>query len=81
MAFYIAIKKVEETASAAVYEFSSNPDEGKSGLLKIDKTSGEIHEIQENPEDLNKRLYVRAARKIFLHHQKGEYPQKTCWAS
>jgi hypothetical protein len=81
MAFYIAIKKVEETASTAVYEFSCNPDDGKTGLLKIDKRSGEIQEVQANPEDLNKRLYVRAVRKVFLHHQKCEYPQKTCWAS
>ncbi len=81
MAIYIQIRKIEETNSLAVYEFTRDPDEGQAGQLRIDKSSGDIREMQSHPDDTDKRLYVRAARKVFLHHQKGEYPENTSWSA
>lgn len=81
MAFYLQIKKIGETNRVAIYEFSSSPEDGKFGQLRIHKSSGDIEEIQPHPLDEAKKLYARAARKVFLHHQNGDYPEITCWAS
>ena len=81
MAFYIHIKKLEETELTAVYTFSPDPETNMFGQLVINKIGGDIQEIQPHPEDLDKRLYVRAARKVFVHHKNGEYPDITSWAS
>jgi hypothetical protein len=81
MAIYIQIKKVAETETSATYEFSSDFDAGKFGQLKIDKTCGEIQELLPYPEDLEKMKFARAARKVWLNHKKGEYPEVTSWSA
>jgi hypothetical protein len=65
----------------AVYKFSSDSEEGRWGQFRIDKSNGDIREVQTHPEDSDKKLYMRAARKVFLNYKKGEYPEITCWAS
>jgi hypothetical protein len=81
MAVYIQIRKLFETELEAVYEFLPNVDETRIGKLVIEKQNGEGKELEPCPGDERKFSYARAARKVFLHYQKGEYPDLTCWAS
>jgi hypothetical protein len=81
MAVYIQIRKTSETDTEAVYEFLPDADENRAGKLVIDKLSGEIKQLESDVKDDKKFYFSRAARKVHLHHQKGEYPDNTCWAS
>lgn len=79
MAIYLDISKVEQTSMKVSYEFATT--DGRSGLLEIDLESGEVSLIRQLPGDDSNRLFFRAARKITVHWNTGELPEKTCWAS
>lgn len=79
MAFYIALRKLSENDVLAVYSFGVTDD--KIGRIQIDKTSGQVSLIEPAPDDQSERLFSRAARKLWLHWERGEYPSATCWAS
>ncbi len=50
------------------------------GTIKIDKRTGETHVVEFAEGD--KGLYAqRAASTLRKHWEKGEFPDKTCWAS
>jgi hypothetical protein len=81
MAVYIEIRKVEESATEAVYEYTPATGEGDAGRLVIDKRSGVVTKAGADRVWDPHPDFARAARKIFQHHRNGEYPEHTCWAS
>ncbi len=81
MAVYIQIRKISETETEVVYEYLPDADEKRAGKLVIEKLSGEIKQLKSGMQEDKKFHFSRAARKVLLHHQKGEYPDNTCWAS
>lgn len=79
MALYIDIFKIEENDDYVKYSFCRAGNE-ITGSLVVRKDDGFIEPIG----CLDKSSlfeYKRASRKIFLHWQAGEYPDKTCWAT
>ena len=74
MAILIEIKKINENDNEAFYTFS--PRENEIGKLRIDKTTGEIQEIEPLKGDKTKFYYVRAGSKVHKNHVRGEYPSK-----
>lgn len=79
MAFSIMIKKLSETETKVVYEFSD--DVVGAGQLQLDKESGEVKEVIPAPKDETGRRFQRAAMKVAQHWQSGELPSETSWDS
>ena len=79
MAFYVLLWKEKEDDTSVVYCFS--PDEKLFGRLWLDKSNGEIKEIEPVPINNSQAVFVRAAIKIRQHWKQGNFPEKTCWAS
>jgi len=96
MAIYVGLRKMEnENMNFVYYSYEySIPFEtyisksGKerfrlklvSGILKLHKESGDV-EIIKWAEGESKAHAYRAISALMNHWKKGEYPQKTCWAS
>jgi hypothetical protein len=55
--------------------------ENDIGILEIRKSDGHIKEIDPVMQDEFGRIFERAARIIARYWIKGEYPEKTFWAS
>ena len=79
MAFYIDIVKIKEDDTHAEYEFSTS--ENNVGIIVIRKSDGHVSEVVPAPDDNLGRIFERAAWALMRHWKKGEYPEKTCWAS
>jgi hypothetical protein len=79
MAIYIAIRKIEETENTVSFSYSSV--ESQLGAVKLCKSSGEVSLAEPAPNDAQGRLFSRVAFKLKKHWEKGEFPDKTCWAS
>lgn len=79
MAFYILLLKESEDEEKVVYRFG--PNEEKLGRLQLNKLSGEVKEIEPTPTDNSSALFPRAASKIYLHWNEGNFPEESCWAS
>lgn len=79
MAFYVLILKNHEDESSVTYLFG--PDEDYLGMLWLDKSSGEVKELQETPAENSQAFFQRAAVKVRQYWKQGEFPEKTCWAS
>lgn len=79
MAFYVLILKDHEDESGVTYLFG--PDEGYLGMLWLDKSSGDIKELQETPTQNPQAFFQRASVKVRQYWKQGEFPEKTCWAS
>lgn len=82
MGIYLKIDKVEENNDFVVYEFDSgimNCD--IVGVMKIDKKTGDCTIIKELVGDKDNYLFGLAYRAVLRHWKKGEFPDKTCWAS
>ncbi|MEA5514155.1 hypothetical protein [Nodularia sp. UHCC 0506] len=79
MAFYVLILKDREDEIGVTYSFG--PNEGHLGSLWLDKSSGEVKELQETPTQNSQALFQRAAVKVWQHWKTGSFPDKTCWAS
>ncbi len=51
-----------------------------AGVIKIDKRTGETHVVEFAEGD--KGAYAQRASAVLKRHwEKGEFPDKTCWAS
>ena len=79
MAVYVGIRKVASGDQFVEYEFG--PNEEQVGLLRISKATGETDVLQAVPGDDQGTYSIMATRKVVQHYQKGEFPEKTCWAS
>lgn len=79
MAFYIDLVKIKENDNNAQYKFYTSED--NAGIIEIRKSDGYVSEIESAPDDNLARLFDRSAWALMRHWKKGEYPEKTCWAS
>jgi hypothetical protein len=79
MAFYIKLQKSFEDNNIAKYDFGATVDE--SGVLEIDKLSGEVRLISPHPNDSNNMFFNRAGAKIRKEWKEGSFPDTTEWAS
>ena len=79
MAFYIDLVKIKESDTHATYKFYTSAD--NVGIVEIRKSDGHVSEIETAPDDNLGRLFERSAWALMRHWKKGEYPEKTCWAS
>jgi hypothetical protein len=83
----IGIEKISETEAVARYqfidEFSINETEATKnfGIIEINKVTGDCSLIKRLVSDENDKLAFYAGRKLVSHWTKGEFPEKTCWAS
>lgn len=96
MAFYIEVIKISQEDEHFVYytyQFTVAGDQyrsasGKirykskvvSGKLKIDKRNGDVHTLELAESDNGMRAQL-SAWTLIKHWKKGEFPDKTCWAS
>ena len=82
MAIYLKISKVYEDQTCVRYEFDSGIENCfDTGVIELNKKSGNCSIISEMPGDIDNELAGYAYRAILKHWQKGEFPDKTCWAS
>jgi hypothetical protein len=79
MAVYILIRKASESDREAVYVFG--PDELTLGSLRVRKDSGAVELISPAPVSNPEFYFVRAGWKVLQHYERGEFPDKTCFAS
>jgi hypothetical protein len=80
MAFYVNIRKISEDENFAYYEYCGLHN-GKFGQLKIIKSSGDVHTLKSAEGDEFGSHAKRASWALIKHWVKGEYPDKTFWAS
>lgn len=79
MAFYVRITKTEDSERSAKYQFTS--DGTHTGLLQIDKQSGDIQILEPLPGDEAGALAARAAARLRIEWRRGKLPDMTEWAS
>lgn len=95
MAFYIEIRKLNENLNFVTYLYEFRLSTGAvrnavgklrgssklvNGEIKLSKQSGDV-EILKTAEGDKGLHSQRAILAIIKHWKKGEYPDKTCWAS
>lgn len=78
MAIYIEMGKVIETEDYVEYTFGRG---GDVGLIRLDKIKETISVIKECPLDVSGKWSERAGMKLARLFVKGEFPEKTQWAS
>ena len=78
MAIYIEITKVSETTQFVDYAF--NEISREPGRIRISRETGTM-ELIENQANYSEFVWRRAMRRLNLHWERGEFPEKTCWAS
>lgn len=76
---YVLILKHDENDQQVTYYFG--PNEQQLGLLRLNKQSGEVDELQAVPGESSDAFFTRAAVKVRQHWKQGLFPEKTCWAS
>ncbi len=79
MAIYIEIEKLKERENTVQYKFSLLNE--CSGILSINKDSGDVTLIEPLPNKHGENHFARAAYKVKKHWKEGNLPDKTCWAS
>lgn len=79
MAIYIQIRKVEETESEVVYAFGSS--EALVGKILLHKHSGSTKLLEIATPDRAQFYLSRVERVLIRNHERGEYPQETCYAA
>lgn len=81
MALYVLILKEAEDEFSVTYKFG--PDENNMGLLQVSKDTGEAKELVPVPIPRNnpKFYFTPAAMKLYQWWQKGDFPERTSWAS
>jgi len=79
MAIYIEIEKLKERNDSVQYRFGLI--DKSSGILSINKNSGEISLLEPLPNENGDNHFARAAYKIKTHWKDGNLPDRTCWAS
>ena len=78
MAIYIEMDKVVETEEYVEYTFGRGSD---IGLIRLNKIKETIIVIKECPLDVSGKWSERAGMKLARLFVKGEFPEKTQWAS
>lgn len=78
MAIYIEMDKVIETEDYVEYTFGRGDD---VGLIRLDKIKETISVIKECPLDVSGKWSDRAGMKLARLFVRGEFPEKTHWAS
>ncbi len=79
MAIYIQINKLEDLGDAVVYEFG--PSEGIVGKVAIEKLSGEVVFVEIDASHRQEFYLPRVQRALSRHFQRGEFPERTCYAA
>ena len=80
--YYVKLDKIDETASSVTYQFYSGFKDCEGvGIFEVDKETGGRKILKDIPGDINNALGDYAYRAILKHWQKGEFPDKACWAS
>lgn len=79
MAVYVHIRKQKEHDTYVEYSFGAS--EESSGLLRMDRSSGETTLVSPADNDQDDMAFMRASRKLKQHWMRGELPDVTCWAS
>lgn len=75
----ILIRKIEERQRTILYSF--RPEGEGEGVLLLHKETGKIVEVQPVPHPRAPRLFRRAARRVYQHWQRGEFPAETYWGA
>jgi hypothetical protein len=78
MAIYIPIWKTSETGESVVYEFGDGDE--TLGIISLNKGTGKM-EVIGSKRNADEFYYRRAMRKLYLHWEKGEFPEKTAWSA
>jgi len=81
VALVIDIVKLEHNEKIVRYKYYICSTPNDYGVLEIDLDSEKVYEIKQAPNDHLGRLFERSAWALMRHWKKGEYPEKTCWAS
>lgn len=79
MAFSVQINKLSEDPQFVYYEYGSTGM--KFGKIKIAKSNGDVFLLENAESDESGSQAKRAGWKLMQHWKKGEYPDKTYWAS
>ena len=78
MAIYIGMQKIAESETSATYRLEYT--DGRTGEAEIIKDSGEVYYTKQIPNASN-RVYFRIRHKLRQHWEKGEFPERTCYAA
>lgn len=79
MGFHVLLEKESESESEVVYRFG--PPELVVGKLSIRKSDGDVVELEPLPVDHAQAFFTRAVYKLLQHWQRGQFPDRTSWAS
>lgn len=90
----VGIEKIAEMDEVVQYVFVSDVREPNpklrrrimvigqnQGVMQVTKATGEVTLIEVMPEDEGNVRFTRAAMKVRRHWEKGEFPNKTMFAS
>jgi hypothetical protein len=75
----IAIQKVAEDAWSTQYSYNTLGN--GHGLVRINRSTGEVGLVRPSPDDGQGLLFSRVAYKLKKHWDAGELPDYTDWAS
>ena len=78
MGVYISINRIADADEYVDYAFVES--DRKPGIIRVNRSTGSM-DLIENPSDYSEFVWRRAMRRLELHWKKGEYPERTCWAS
>ncbi len=87
MALYVELQKISETEFSAQYRFfdlntAIEISADNTGVVEIDKTTGEVVEIQHAQSDKSGLAFKLAAGALMKKcWMKKNYLDKLCWAS
>lgn len=82
MIIYLKIDKIAEDNNSVTYKFiDALNDNSEEGILFVSKLNGDVKIIKNLPNDKENKLAGYAYIQIMNHLQKGEFPDKTCYAA
>ncbi len=79
MAIYIQIRKIDEDATGATYEFG--PSEGFIGTVFVEKATREVSLLHIDDPKREAFYFSRVRRALQRHLEAGEFPASTCHAA
>lgn len=77
MAIHIEIRKTDEDATGATYEFG--PSEGSFGTVFVEKATGEVSLLHIDDPKRGEFYLSRVRRALQPHLQAGQFPANTCY--
>ncbi len=75
----IMVRRVSLDASSAEYTYNTRGN--AHGLVRVDRTTGEVILVRAAPDDGEGLLFSRVAFKLKKHWHEGDLPERTHWAS